>query len=179
MHLARHYCGVAPDLVIITATDEDLPALTRALGQEPFFRDRLLRQRESHGRLLVAWADGTPVGVVYVWLDEAEEPELRELLPGVPLLNHLEVVEERRNQGVGTRIIAAAERLLADLDFKHVALGIRLDNHDACRLYERLGYQEWEYGHLQTSYVVFLADGGEDRRPELCRILVKDLDNAT
>jgi GNAT superfamily N-acetyltransferase len=179
VHIARHYCGVAPDLVITTANDEDLPALTRALGQERFFRDRLQRQRESHGVVLVAWENGAAVGVVYVWLGEAEEPELRELLPGVPLLNHLEVVEARRNSRIGTRIVAAAEGFLAERGFDRVALGIRLDNHNARRLYERLGYKEWAYGEVETSYVVFLADGGQGRCPELCRILVKDLDNAT
>ena len=187
--MTRHYCGVAPDHQIRPATDGDLPALAGALGQETFFADRLRRQHAGLGVLLTAWAgdepgtepvdgepaDAEPVGVVYVWLEEAEERELREHLPGVPLLNHLEVRDGWRNQLIGTSIIHAAESLLVGKGFKQVALGIRLDNLDAARLYERLGYAEWEHGEIETSYVVFLADGGEDRAPEMCRILVKDL----
>lgn len=173
--MTRHYCGVAPDHQIRPATDGDLPALAGALGQEAFFAERLRRQHAGLGVLLTAWIGTQPVGVVYVWLEPAEERELREHLPGVPLLNHLEVRDGWRNRRLGTSIIHAAERLLVGRGFKQVALGIRLDNRHAARLYRRLGYEEWEHGEIETSYVVFLADGGEDREPEMCRILVKDL----
>jgi len=166
---------VASDISIRPAAGADLPAIIEALGQQHFFAERFRRQQDGRGVLLVAWLDGRPVGDVYVWLERAEEWQLREHLPGIPLLNHLEVVDGMRNRAIGTAIVEAAERLLAAQGFKQVALGIRLDNAGAARLYERLGYAEWEHGHIETSYVVFLADGQEDREPEMCRILVKDL----
>jgi ribosomal protein S18 acetylase RimI-like enzyme len=166
---------VAPDLDIRLATHRDLPDLVRVLDQERFFADRFARQQTGHGELLVARQKGTPVGVVYLWLAPAEEPELRQHLPGVPLLNHLEVAAGHRNQGIGTAIIGHAEARVRAAGRRAIALGIRLDNVDAARLYKRLGYVEWEHGELATHYVVFLADGGEDRHPEMCRILVKDL----
>jgi GNAT superfamily N-acetyltransferase len=165
---------VAVDLAIRQAHADDRPAIVRALGEERFFLDRLQRQGEGHGELLVAYEGDVVIGVVYVWRGEAEEPELREHLPDVPLLNHLEVVEHRRNHGIGTAIIEAAESLVLGLGLKKLALGLRLHNHDAARLYRRLGYREWEHGEIWTTYVV-MSDGEETQVPEKCRILVKDL----
>ena len=165
---------MAADLAIRQAHAGDRPAIVRAFGEERFFADRLQRQREGHGELLVAYEGEAVIGVVYVWRGEAEERELREHLPDVPLLNHLEVVEDRRNNGVGTAIIEAAESHVLGLGLKKLALGLRLHNHDAARLYDRLGYREWEHGEIWTTYVV-MSDGEETQVPEKCRILVKDL----
>jgi GNAT superfamily N-acetyltransferase len=165
---------VAAVLAIRQAHAGDWPAIVRAFGEERFFTDRLQRQREGHGELLVAYEGDAVVGVVYVWRGEAEERELREHLPDVPLLNHLEVVEHRRNSGVGTAIIEAAESRVLGLGLKKLALGLRLHNHAAARLYDRLGYREWEHGEIWTTYVV-MSDGEETQVPEKCRILVKDL----
>jgi GNAT superfamily N-acetyltransferase len=172
------YWFVATDLAIRQARAGDLPEIVRALGEERFFTDRLRRQEEKHGELFVALDHDTVVGVVYVWRGAAEERELREHLPGVPLLNHLEVIEGRRNNGVGTAIIGAAEAHVRSLGIPRLALGLRLDNTDAARLYKRLGYREWEYGEIWTTYVV-MADGEEKQIPERCRILVKDLPTET
>jgi hypothetical protein len=46
--------------------------------------------------LLVAWLDGRPVGVVFLGLEPAE---VRRLLPGVPQLDHLEVLGPLRGRG--------------------------------------------------------------------------------
>jgi hypothetical protein len=37
------------------------------------------------------------VANAYLWLEEAEEPELREYLPDVPLLTHVEIHEDYRS----------------------------------------------------------------------------------
>lgn len=165
---------MAAVLAIRQAHVGDQPAIVRTFGEERFFTDRLQRQQEGHGELLVAYEGDAAIGVVYVWRGEAEEPELREHLPDVPLLNHLEVVEHRRNDGIGTAIIEAAEAHVLGLGLKKLALGLRLHNHDAARLYDRLGYREWEHGEIWTTYVV-MSDGEETQVPEKCRILVKDL----
>jgi GNAT superfamily N-acetyltransferase len=158
------------------AVDGDLPAVVRSLGQEDYFADRLVRQASGHGQLLLAWDDGTAVGDVYVWLAAAEEPELRARLPDVPLLTHLEVVPGRRNQGIGTELLQVAERELWERGYKHVALGVNLDNHAAQRLYLRLGYTEWPHGLLATTEVVYHSDGVRERRPEVCRVMVRQLE---
>lgn len=162
--------------------------MVRSLGQEEYFSDRLVLQDSGHGLLLVAWqqdatggatdgvAGGVAVGDVYVWLAAAEEAELRAHLPDVALLTHLEVVAGRRNEGIGTELLRAAEHRLWDLGHKQVALGVGLDNRDAQRLYSRLGYTEWPHGEVATTEVVYHPGGERELRPEICRIMVRHLD---
>ncbi|SEG57119.1 Ribosomal protein S18 acetylase RimI [Nonomuraea solani] len=162
-------------LDIRQAVHADLPALIRSLGQETYFTDRLARQDAGHGFLLIAWDEEVAVGDVYVWLAPAEEPELRALLPGVALLTHLEVAAGRRNEGIGTELLRAAEQRLAAINHTKVALGVGLDNPGAQRLYQRRGYVEWRYGPVATTDVVYHPNGRHELRPELCRILIKPL----
>ncbi|GAA1687280.1 hypothetical protein GCM10009733_099890 [Nonomuraea maheshkhaliensis] len=160
---------------IRTAAPEDLPALIRSLGQKHYFEDRLARQQRGDGILLVAWKHGEPIGDVYLWLERAEEPELTTHLPDAALLTHLEVLPAHRNRGIGSELMRAAEEVLFSMEYKQVALGVGLDNLDACRLYERRGYVEWPHGNLPTTSVVYGRDGRRELRAELCRIMVRQL----
>jgi GNAT superfamily N-acetyltransferase len=151
--------------------------MIRSLGQQSYFADRLRLQAGGHGFLLVAWERETALGDVYVWLAPAEEPELRVHLPGVALLTHLEVVSPRRNEGIGTGLLREAERRLSAMGHERVALGVGLDNPAAQRLYRRRGYEEWPHGAVGTTQVVYRADGERELRPELCRIMVRQLNH--
>ncbi|WP_414637397.1 GNAT family N-acetyltransferase [Actinophytocola sp.] len=151
---------------------EDLATLARTLGQKPFFADRLTRQDNALGVLLTAWADGAPIGDVYLWLDKAEEPEIREYLPDVPLLTHLEVVLGHRNHGVGTMLIDEAENLARARKHRHIALAVAVDNDKAAKLYDRLGYLNWS---REPIFCYSLDFGDGERRAELCHVLVKPL----
>lgn len=162
-------------LTVHPATPADLPALVRELGQQRYFADRLRRQRHGHGLLLVAWLGAAPVGDVYLRFEPADEPELRERMPGVPLLQHLEVPAGLRNRRIGSRLIRAAERVLRERGHSRLALGVALDNHDAARLYRRHGYREWPHPPIPTSSEEVRPDGSTYRRRELCQILVKNL----
>jgi GNAT superfamily N-acetyltransferase len=163
------------DLHIRVATRADLPALAGSLGPERFFNDRLDRQCRGRGLLLMACLGDKPVGDVYLWLEPAEEPEIRQLLPGVPILQHLEVCEDRRNHRIGTALIDAAESVLRRRGHHRVALGVSLDNDGAIRLYLRRGYRQWDHPPIATTYQEFLSDGSVRSRPDTCQILVKDL----
>ena len=120
--------------------------------------------------LLTAWQDTLPIGVIYLWLEAAEEAEIRDHLPGTPILNHLEIQAEHRGGGAGTRLITGAERRLRKLGFERVALAVEVTNRRAARLYDRLGYVEWPHSTI-TCYS--LTDGSGSRAVEICRILVK------
>ncbi|QFU90437.1 GNAT family N-acetyltransferase [Amycolatopsis sp. YIM 10] len=160
------------ELRIREAGSADLPQLTHVMGQEPYFTDRLSRQKDGLGRLLVAWQDDRPVGVVYLWLEPAEEAELREHLPDTPLLTHLETHVEHRARGIGTSLVRAAEQWLTEKGYDRVALAVETTNDRAARLYARLGYREWPHSTVRC---LSLTDSAGRRNVEICRIMVKPL----
>lgn len=154
------------------AGDEDLVALVAHLGQRAYFTDRLARQADDLGVLLTAWQDDRPVGDVYLWLEPAEEPEIRDRLPGIPLLTHLEVHRDHRHLGLGTALIGAAEQELAGRGHDRVALAVEQNNDAVARFYDNRGYQEWPFGLVPC---LSHPENGEQRMVEICRILVKGL----
>jgi GNAT superfamily N-acetyltransferase len=153
----------------------DLAELVAALGELHWFSDRLARQQRGGGVLLVAWLDGQPVGDVFLDGEPAEEPEVRRHLPGVPRLNHLEVLGPFMRRGIGTALIRAAEDTARQLGHERLALGVGLDNRGARRLYERLGYADWGHGTVVGTWVEHPDDGPPVTLSEVCDMLVKRL----
>lgn len=152
----------------------DLPALTSVFGQEEFYVDRLERQDDKLGMLLTAWSDGGLVGVTYLWTEPAEEPEIRQHLPGVPLITHVEIDAGHRGRGAGGLLIRAAEDQLVAIGHDHVALAVNVENVRAARLYERLGYVEWPHS------VVLCRPFFETHNAlERCRVMVRALQQET
>jgi ribosomal protein S18 acetylase RimI-like enzyme len=160
------------NLHIRRASPADLEVLVRELGQPRFFADRISRQNDKLGVLLTAWRHTRPVGIVYLWLEKAEEAELREHLPDTPILNHLEIHPDHRGRGIGTKLINAAERRLGKLGFDQVALAVEVTNRRATRLYRRLGFEEWAHPPLRC---YSLTDSNGERHVEICQIMVKPL----
>ncbi|MFD5829303.1 GNAT family N-acetyltransferase [Lentzea sp. NPDC060358] len=156
------------DLTIRPARPDDLESLARRLGQRRYFADRLGRQSREQGVLLTAWQFGLVVGVVYLWLEPAEEPEIRLHLPGVPLITHVEVHRQHRGEGIGTRLIDEAENVLAREGFREAALAVELTNHDAEDWYGRMGYRRWRHGTVKCYSV---GDGNGRRRVEICIVM--------
>jgi GNAT superfamily N-acetyltransferase len=155
-------------------SDADLAALVAVLGQRHFFTEHLARQRDGHGVLLVAWLDGRPVGDLFLAWEPADKPEVRRYLPGVPHLGHLEVVGPLQGHGIGTALIRAAEARARQLGHQQLALAVGVQNSDARRLYERLGYADWGHGTVVGTWV------DRDHGPpvtlsEVCDVLVKPL----
>jgi GNAT superfamily N-acetyltransferase len=166
---------VTATLEIRPAVDADLPALATVFGDRHFFPDRLRRQRDGLGLLLVAWLDGGPVGDVYLSWDPADDPQVRRFLPNVAQLIHLEVLSRLWRRGIGTAVIRAAEEAARGLGHSRIALCVELDNHDARRLYDRLGYEDWGHGQVVTSW----QEPDEHGEPVTCSldcdVLVKSL----
>lgn len=163
------------DVEIRSARPDDLPALAPRLGQKEFFADRLARQSECRGVLLVARDDRGLLGVVYLWLEPAEESEIRRHLPKVPLLTHLEVLARERGRGIGTLLIDQTEQFARELGHDRIALAVRTDNIGAAKLYERLGYRDWGHGPVVCLTEEWLPDGSRVRHPEKCYVLAKTL----
>ncbi|MBO3743098.1 GNAT family N-acetyltransferase [Actinoplanes flavus] len=112
---------------------------------------------------------------VFLRLGPAEEPELRAGLPGVPLLQHLEVLEGHKRGGVARRLLTEAEQHLYTLGHRQVALGVSPDNEPAIALYRSLLFTLWRAQPLKTFREDLLDDGRIERVPELCLVFIKPL----
>ncbi|HEX5400952.1 MAG TPA: GNAT family N-acetyltransferase [Pseudonocardiaceae bacterium] len=155
------------------AARADFEPLTRSLGDTAYYTDWLRRQDAERGELLIAFLHDRPVGAIYLWLEDADEPEIRRHLPGVPLLRHLRVLRPRQRQRIGTTLITVAEARLRKLGRTQVAMAVDVTNVDAARLYDRLGYQLWDHGEISCSPLSTTNGNGS---MDVCRVLVKTLD---
>jgi GNAT superfamily N-acetyltransferase len=160
---------------IRSGSDADLDALVAAMGQRDYFTDRLARQQDGRGVLLVAWLDGHPVGNGSLSWEPADHPELHRHLPGVPELGHLEVIGPLWGQGIGTALIRAAEATARQFGHDRLILAVGVDNPDARRLYERLGYLDRQHGTIVGTWVERDRDGRPVTLSETCHVLVKRL----
>jgi GNAT superfamily N-acetyltransferase len=157
------------------ARPEELPAIVTALGQEPFFTDRLDRQRRGLGGLLAAWVGDLPVGDVYLWCEPADQPVLREKLSDVPVLQHLEVLAQWQRRGIGSALLDAAERLAFENGHGFVCLGVGVTN-PARALYERRGYEDWDQGVVEFTWEEPRPDATPVTISETCHVLLKSVD---
>ncbi|WP_280337843.1 GNAT family N-acetyltransferase [Nocardia wallacei] len=167
-----------PGLTIEAATAADVEDLSQRFGKPWILEDRLQRQGRGDGVLFVARRDGSPVAHGYLWLEDAEEPEIRSGLPGVALINHLEVADGLQGRSIGSELIAHMERYArVEAGRDRIALAVLPGNTAAARLYERLGYADWGRGTVQCYDIMERADGSRVRvpDPEQARVLVKDL----
>lgn len=162
------------DVDVIDVHRTDLGDLTGALDHGPLFHDRFDRQQNGKGKLLMACRDGAVVGVVYLWLEPAEEPKIRKKLPGVPLLMHLEIRDDDRGRGYGTSLIYKAEDWLRERGETRLALAVDVANVEARNLYLRLGYELWRYSTVRCREFVD-PRRRTAARYEKCYVMVKDL----
>lgn len=163
------------NLEIRPGSAADLAALVAVLEQRDFFADRLARQHQGRGVLLVAWLGDRPVGDAYLLREPADVPKVRQYLPGVPQLDHLEVVGPLQRRGIGTALIHAGEDTARRLGDQRLALGVGLANVDARRLYERLGYADWGHGPVVGTWRAVRDDGTPVAVSQLIDMLVKHL----
>ena len=80
------------------------------------------------------------VGRVSLWLAPATEDVPRTKLPGVPLVNALEVQPDHRRAGVATKLMDALELEAVRRGYSRLALGVEPDNHTAIALYEKRSF---------------------------------------
>ena len=163
------------DITVRQAQRSDLEALVAALGQPHYFAIRLGKQPEVGILLVAAREDGSVAGSAFLRLAPAEEAELREWLPGAPVLTHVEVVPDQQGNGVGKMIVRAAEEHARAHGRSEIALGVRPDNERARKLYSGLGYVDWGLGPINAVVKAFDDDGERDDGYELCEIMVKPL----
>ena len=155
----------------------EVPRLESALPRATpgLHRDRWERQERGEAAYLVAWEGGAPVGHVLVaWAGAPEEP-VASALPGCPTLEDLAVRPDRRSRGIGSRLLAAAERLAAGRGCPRIGLAVGLGNDRARALYGRCGYVDAGLGPFVVRWPCRDGWGREGWEQEICTYLTKNL----
>jgi ribosomal protein S18 acetylase RimI-like enzyme len=130
-------------------------------GQSAWEYGRLRAQREQGGfsyrnAVLLEAKDGRVAGCLIGYpLPKQPEPipsdlpamfvplqELENLAPGTWYVNVIALYPEFRGHGWGSRLLALADRIAADLGLSGLSIIVSDSNAGARRLYERCGYRE-------------------------------------
>ncbi len=124
---------------------------------------------------LVAWVDERPVGHAEIRWNGCASAEVRKRLPRCPEISALDVWPPgMRSRGIGTALIAAAERLARARKIREIGLGVADDNLRAAALYLRLGFADIDCNY-NNSYEIVRSAGARETVNEPCRFLVKRL----
>lgn len=125
-------------LEVRDATAEAVPRLEQVLPSDGDHARQLANAVAGRRSFLVAWDGGRPAGTVVVrWTGLPVEGH-----GAVPEIGSLAVVPDRRGEGIGSRLVAAAERRVRERGGGAAAIVVAADNLGARRLYERLGYRD-------------------------------------
>ena len=159
---------------IRACTTADLALLQRRWAtQSGVHEAHHARQLDGGATYLVAWEDAEPLGAGVVNWGGCIGPRAREAFPAAVEIHHLQVRDEYRGRGVGSALIAAAERMALHSGRRQTAVGVADDNPRAERLYLRLGYRRT--GVIDFSeYDWTASDGTVHHAVECDQLLLKD-----
>lgn len=150
-------------ITLRTARAADIPKL-EWYGQYAHFRHMLRRayrdQLNERRVILVADCRSFPVGCIFIQLHSSNQ----HVADGSTraYLYSFRVMELFQNNGIGTRLLNAAEDTLCQRKFRWATIAVAKDNRRALHLYERLDYRvfaedagQWSYTDQngQTRYV--------------------------
>jgi GNAT superfamily N-acetyltransferase len=167
------------DIRIVPARQTDLPRLQAHLpaGGPAKHDDRLRRQSCGEVVYLIAWLDERPVGHALIkWDGCADEPVAARLDGPCPDIEDLYVADDVRQRGIGTQLLAKAERRVRQRGMRRAGLSVGTETNEAtCRLYERLGYRDAGFGPF-VDHGAYVDAGGQHRQwHETCIYLIKDM----
>ena len=160
-------------LSVRPAGDGDLGPLTAALGPDVPAAQVATRFEESrlgYRDMLVAELDGRVVGTVSMGGHGFQRP-------GSLRLFALDVGAAFRRRGVATALVKAVEAIATGRALGGVNLEVAVDNEDAVRLYERLGYGRHEEPVLDR-WEKRLDDGTSEPIDVPSWVMVKRLERA-
>jgi GNAT superfamily N-acetyltransferase len=142
--------------------------------------ERFVRQQRGDATYLIAWHKGHPVGHALLnYGGSRDEHVAKQSKFACPDLEDLFVLAERRSQGIGSQLVAFAERLASEHGYSYLGISVAAEANDAARrLYEHLGYRDAHFGeYLERGEYVDL-EGQRHTWEELCIYLIKDLGRA-
>jgi GNAT superfamily N-acetyltransferase len=110
---------------------------------------RLDQQVEQGSSYLIAWEDDQPVGHAHVAWEGTRV--------GVPEVQDVYVLPERRSRGIATLLTHAAEQEVRARGWDGISLSVSRDGNPAARrLYERLGYVDAGLEPVEVSGTIML-----------------------
>jgi ribosomal protein S18 acetylase RimI-like enzyme len=110
---------------------------------EAYLNRMFARCREWEGRVLVAEVAGQVIGFVCVWARvRPNEPD--ENPAEYAFVSDLVVSTTYRRRGVGSQLLSAAEGYARTRGARALRIGVLARNAAAKRLYESVGFQEYE-----------------------------------
>ena len=128
---------------------------------------RWRERRDGHREILVALLDGEVAGTVSMG-------GRRHGRPGSLRLFALDVGPAYRRRGVGAALIGAVEQEARRRNLRAVNLEVAVENEDAIRLYERLGYER-QGGPFIDRWWRLKDDGTRDQVEQPSYVLAKGL----
>jgi ribosomal protein S18 acetylase RimI-like enzyme len=136
------------EVTIRECARDDLPGLEwwgMFSHHREIIEDAFARQERGENLMLIAFANGSPVG--QAWIELAVRAD-----EGAGLLWAVRVHPVLQGLGLGARLLEAAERALRERGFAWAEIGVEKDNPRARALYERVGYRlhrelREEYGY--------------------------------
>jgi ribosomal protein S18 acetylase RimI-like enzyme len=140
-------------IVVRACEPEDLPLLEwygLFRDHRELFADAFARHLAGENVMLVADLHGFPVG--QAWIDLVKHRDER-----AGYIWAVRVFPFLRRLGIGTHLMHAAETVLGRHGYRCAEVGVEKDNHDARRLYERLGYML--VGDVREEYGLTTPDG--------------------
>lgn len=168
-----------PDIRIAPAQPSDLPLLRERLpaGGPAKHEDRLARQARGEVVYLIAWQDARPIGHALLKWDGSADAHVADRLDGpCPDIEDLFVLAELRGRGIGTQLLAEAERRVLARGMRCAGLSVGEDSNEAARrLYARLGYRDAGFGPYVEQGEYVDAEGRLRHWQEMCVYLTKRL----
>ena len=125
-----------------------------------------LNRLDGAGTYLVAWDEAEPVGQAHIaW---------RNTKLGMPEIQDVFVLPERRGQGIGTALALAVEQFALERGLNRLSIGASVTNDGALRLYRRLGYVDAGLPPHRVQGTIHVR-GGPIEVDDTLIFLVKDL----
>lgn len=135
-------------------------------------------QQRGEGVYLIAWLAQFPIGHFLLRWSGPADPRVMAYIDvqASAFLEAGETLVAYRRKGVATALIGEAERLAREKGCRRIGLEVAsVDNPEARRLYERLGYVDWGHGAFLHSWEYINRDGNSATEAETVTYLSKSL----
>jgi len=134
-------------------------------------------QKRGEGLYLIAWDDKIPIGHFLLRWSGPQDPFVTEKID-ITSRAFLEAgltIDNYRRMGVATAVIQEAERLSIEKRSTHIGLEVGIENSEAKRLYEKLGYKDLGYGDFSISWEYIDSNGNKGTESEIVIYMEKIL----